>query len=129
MTNETDSVRIDKWLWAARFFKTRQLAAAAVKGGRVSLNGDRPKPAKAVQVGDELVITREALRYHVTVLKTGDRRVSAPLAQQMYEESAESIAAREERTAQIKAARIGMVRSEGRPTKRERRDLDRFRRR
>ncbi len=121
-------IRIDKWLWAARFFKTRQLAATAVKGGRVSLNGDRPKPAKAVHLGDALVITKESLRYHITVLELRDKRVSAPLAQAMYEESAASISARETRSAELKAGRIGMVRSDGRPTKRERRDLDRFKR-
>lgn len=122
--NADEGTRIDRWLWAIRLFKTRQIAAAAVKGGKVTLNGDRPKPAKLVRVGDELVVTKEGYRHHIKVLITGEKRVSAPIAATMYEESDASVAAREERSAQMKAANLGMVRGDGRPTKRDRRLLD-----
>lgn len=95
-----------------------------MKGGKVTLNGDRPKPAKLVRVGDELVVTKEGYRHHIKVLITGEKRVSAPIAATMYEESDASVAAREERSAQMKAANLGMVRGDGRPTKRDRRLLD-----
>lgn len=121
-------VRIDRWLWATRFFKTRQLAAGAVKGGKVSLNGDRPKPAKLVHIGDSVVVTRDSFRFELVVLKLGEKRVSAPLAQAMYEESTQSIAAREQRAAEIKANNQFTIRTEGRPTKRDRRLIDRFHR-
>ncbi len=122
--NADDGTRIDRWLWAIRLFKTRQIAAAAVKGGKVTLNGQRPKAAKLVHVGDSLVVTKEGYRHHIEVLKTGEKRVSATIAATMYQESEESLAAREERAATIKAANLGMVRGDGRPTKRDRRLLD-----
>ena len=120
-----DGVRIDKWLWAARFFKTRTLAADAVKGGRVELGEARVKPAKEVAVGDELKITIGQTRRTVIVRGVSDKRGPAKVAAPLYEETAESIAAREAAAEQRRlqspppGADLGM-----RPTKRDRRRLD-----
>ena len=124
-----DCVRIDKWLWAARFFKTRTLAADAVKGGRVELGGARVKAAKEVAVGDELKITIGQTRRTVIVRAISDRRGPAKEAVKLYEETAASIAARELAAEQRRlqspppGADLGM-----RPTKRDRRRLDSARR-
>ena len=91
-----DKVRIDKWLWAARFFKTRSMAAQAVAGGKVHLNDARIKPARLIQPGDELRIRRGELEFMVTVLALLDKRRPAKEAQLLYEESEESIAQREQ---------------------------------
>jgi len=120
-----DCVRIDKWLWAARFYKTRTLAADAVKGGRVELGGARVKAAKEVGVGDELRITIGQTRRTVIVRGVSDKRGPAPVAQALYEETPQSIAAREAAAEQRRlmspppGADLGM-----RPTKRDRRRLD-----
>ena len=119
------STRIDKWLWAARFFKTRTLAADAVKGGRVELGGARVKAAKEVAVGDELQITIGQTRRTVVVRGVSDKRGPAKVAVTLYEETPESIAAREAAAEQRRlmspppGADLGM-----RPTKRDRRRLD-----
>ena len=117
------TLRIDRWLWAARFFKTRSSAAAAVSGGKVQLNGQRTKPAKAVRTGDRLDVRRGDNRWEVTVLATASRRGPASEARTLYEELPESVERRvrerEERRERRLAA--GM----GRPTKRDRRMLDR----
>jgi ribosome-associated heat shock protein Hsp15 len=124
-----DCVRIDKWLWAARFFKTRTLAADAVKGGRVELGGARVKAAKEVAVGDELRITIGQTRRTVIVRGVSDKRGPAKVAVTLYEETPESIAAREAAAEQRRlqspppGADLGM-----RPTKRDRRRLDSARR-
>ena len=89
-----ERLRVDKWLWAARFFKTRSLAADAVEGGKVHVNGTRVKPARDVRVGDTLDITREGLTWRVEVLALSDRRGPARVAQTLYRETAESQAAR-----------------------------------
>lgn len=129
MSQKSDEgLRVDRWLWAIRLFKTRQLASTAIKGGKVSLNGQRPKPSRLVHPGDELIVTKEGFRYHIRVTGLADKRVSAPIAATLYEESEQSIAARADRAAQMKAGRLGMVQSEGRPTKRNRRILDDFKR-
>jgi ribosome-associated heat shock protein Hsp15 len=91
-----DKVRIDKWLWAARFFKTRFMAAQAVAGGKVHLNDARIKPARLIQPGDELRIRRGELEFMVTVLALLDKRRPAKEAQLMYEESEESISQRQQ---------------------------------
>ena len=120
-----DCVRIDKWLWAARFFKTRTLAADAVKGGRVELGGARVKAAKEVAVGDELRITIGQTRRTVIVRGVSDKRGPAKVAQTRYAETPESVAAREAAAEQRRlmspppGADLGM-----RPTKRDRRRLD-----
>jgi ribosome-associated heat shock protein Hsp15 len=127
MDGSSSPVRVDKWLWAARFFKTRGLAAEAVKGGRVHVNGRAAKPSKDVAVGDELEITVGENRFHVQVRGTAERRGSAAVAAQLYEETPESRAERERRAAErrLEAAAdpFGPQRA-GRPTKRDRRRLE-----
>lgn len=123
-----ERVRIDKWLWAARFFKTRSLATDAVAGGHVHVDGERVKPARDVKVGDRLEIRRGQTRFTVVVTALADRRGSATAAAELYEETPESIAAREQHREQRRLAKpIGADLSE-RPTKRDRRRLDALRR-
>jgi ribosome-associated heat shock protein Hsp15 len=120
--------RIDKWLWAARFFKTRGLATEAVTGGRVHVNGERVKPAKDVHEGDRIEITIDAVQRVLFVRALADKRGPAKVAQTLYEETAESIAKREAFAAQRKLARpLGADLGE-RPTKQARRRLDALRR-
>lgn len=116
-----ERIRLDKWLWAARFFKTRSLAAEAVSGGKVHVNEQRVKPARAINVGDVLEIRRGLDELVVVVEGLSDRRGPAKVAALLYCETADSIAEREERTAQRKFERMG-VRVDGhRPSSRERR--------
>ena len=122
-----DSVRIDKWLWAARFFKTRSLAAAAVNGGKVHLNGTRVKPARAVKRGDSLRIQRDPFEAEITVIELSDKRGPAKLARTLYEESEESIQKRNELAAQRRYERLSSG-PDHRPDKRGRRQLRRLQR-
>ena len=122
------SVRVDKWLWAARFFKTRALASEAVKGGHVELNGVRCKPARPVQVGDVLRIKRGMDVYEVTVLGLAEKRGSASIAQALYEESASSIKAREKTNEQRKLLAASAPAPAKRPDKKSRRQIIRFQR-
>ena len=123
-----ERVRIDKWLWAARFFKTRGAATEAVLGGHVQVNGARVKPARDVAVGDRLEITKAQERWTVVVAGLADRRGPASVAQALYEETPESAAERQKRRDERRLARpIGADLSE-RPTKRDRRRLDALRR-
>jgi len=123
-------VRLDKWLWAARFFKTRSLATEAVDGGKVELNGLRPKPAKLLKVGDSLRIRLGPHIHHVLVRGMAERRGPASVAQGLYEETAESIAARVKLNEQLRMAPAAFVYEEkGRPTKKDRRDLEELRER
>ena len=124
-----EGVRIDKWLWAARFFKTRSLAAEAVAGGRVHVNGERAKPAKLVHPGDVLEITKGAERWTVEVVALADRRGSATAAQALYTEREESRAAREQHALERRFARALGADLGARPTKQARRRLDALRRR
>jgi ribosome-associated heat shock protein Hsp15 len=119
-----DSLRIDKWLWAARFYKTRGLAAEAIDAGKVAINAIRAKPAKAVRVGDKLTIRRSPYVYELTVRAISARRGPASEAAQLYQESAESQQAREALSAQLKLGAID--RPIGRPSKRARRQIIRF---
>ena len=122
------SVRLDKYLWAARFFKTRSLASAAVAGGMVSVNGERAKASKAVKVGDELIVRRGPMTFTIVVRALGDKRRSAAEAQALYEETPESVARREEIAAMHRASALPDNRPRlGRPSKRDRRMIDRFR--
>lgn len=123
----TDPVRVDKWLWAARFFKTRSLAAEAIDGGKVAVNGERAKPAKVVRPGDELRLRLGPYEHILKVLGTSERRGPAPEAQRLYRETDASRAAREKLHWQLTKAAPAMEPAKGRPTKRDRRDLDRFR--
>jgi ribosome-associated heat shock protein Hsp15 len=124
-----DSVRLDKWLWAARFFKSRTLAAASVEAGRVLINGERAKPARATRVDDRLVITRDQERLELFVRGITETRRSAPLARLLYDETPESMI---ERAAAAERRRLYSDPSrdiEGRPTKRDRRMIQRLRER
>ena len=123
-----DRVRVDKWLWAARFFKTRGAATEAVVGGHVHVNGDRVKPAREVTAGDRLEIRRGQQRWTVIVKGVSDRRGPASVAATLYEETPESEAERRRRTEERRLARpLGADLAE-RPTKRDRRRLDALRR-
>lgn len=122
----SESVRIDKWLWAARFFKTRSMATDAVDGGKVKLNGDRVKPARAVKVGDRLEIDNGSTEWEVVVRDLADKRGSATIAQGLYDETERSIAERERRAEDRRLFREPGESIKGRPTKRDRRQIDRF---
>jgi ribosome-associated heat shock protein Hsp15 len=129
MTNPSvdELVRIDKWLWAARFFKTRSLAAEAIERGKVKVNGDRCKPARHVRGGDLLDIDNGSTEWQVRVLALSDKRGSATLARQLYAETEASL---QRRVAQAEQRKLFTEPSEslrGRPTKRDRRQLDRSR--
>ena len=117
-------MRLDKWLWAARFFKTRRLAVEAIEGGRVSVNGDRAKPAKEVRVGDELAIRRPPFEHRVVVKGLAAQRGSAAVAAQLFEETEESRARRAVLAAEMKS--LPQPRFPGRPTKKTRRDYERW---
>jgi ribosome-associated heat shock protein Hsp15 len=121
-----DPVRLDKWLWAARFFKTRALAADAIDLGRVEVNGDAAKRARLVHVGDRIRIRRPPHAQEVVVRALSDTRGPAPVAQALYEETAASIAAREALSAQLRASGSGLI-SDGKPGKRDRRLIDKWR--
>jgi ribosome-associated heat shock protein Hsp15 len=121
----SETVRIDKWLWAARFFKTRSLATDAVDGGKVRLNGDRVKPARGVKVGDTLVIDNGSTEWEVLVQDLSDKRGSAAIAQTLYSEIGQSIVKRQQQAEQRKFFREPGAALKGRPTKRDRRQLDR----
>jgi len=121
------SVRLDKWLWAARFFKTRRNAVDAISGGKVHLNGIRTKPAKNIQLGDELLITRENDRYQVEVIGLNDKRRPAKEAALLYQESDESIAARETEREMRKLNSSSIHHPDKKPNKKERRQMDKWR--
>lgn len=119
-----DEVRLDKWLWAARFYKTRSLAVDEIAKGRVEVNGQVAKPARSLKPGDRVELRRDGLSRTIKVLALSEMRGPAPVAQLLYEETAESIALREK---QVQERRFGAEPSQaieqGRPTKRDRRKL------
>jgi ribosome-associated heat shock protein Hsp15 len=119
-------VRVDKWLWAARFFKTRSLAQEAVDGGKVEVNGERAKRAKLVQAGDRVQLRQGAEFWNLTVLDIASRRGSAEVAATLYVESEESRAKRQALRDEMRSANTGFTYGEGRPGKRDRRELRRF---
>lgn len=121
----SDTVRIDKWLWAARFFKTRSLATDAVDSGKVRLEGERIKPARSVRVGDLLMVDNGATEWEVEVTGLAQQRGSATQAQTLYAETAASMAKRSQATEQRKLFREPGAALKGRPTKRDRRLRDR----
>jgi ribosome-associated heat shock protein Hsp15 len=121
-----ENVRIDKWLWAARFFKTRQLAIDAIDNGRVKAGGDRVKPARLVKLGDKLHIDNGSDEWEVLVVGLSDKRQAAPIARTLYEESPDSIARREKEADRRRLFREPGAEIKGRPTKRDRRTLDSF---
>ena len=120
-----EAVRVDKWLWAARIFKTRALAAEAIAGGRVHVNGVRVKASKEVRAGDSLEVTRErGLRMELVVRGVAERRGPAKEAVLLYEETPQSVEARERHAADMKLAGPPVARGGGRPTKRDRRRME-----
>jgi ribosome-associated heat shock protein Hsp15 len=124
MADETTKVRIDKWLWAARFFKTRSLATQAVDGGKVHCNGDRVKPARMLQVGDRLRVRQGPFEMDIAVLGLSERRGPASEAVLLYQETPDSISARAALKEQLRAEPV--FEGKGRPTKRDRRHIIRF---
>lgn len=120
-----ETVRIDKWLWAARFFKTRSLATTAVDAGRVKVGGDKVKPARSIRVGEVLKIDNGSTEWEVVVLGLSDVRRGAPEAQALYQETEASIAHRAQEAEKRKYFREPAAEIKGRPTKRDRRNLDR----
>lgn len=126
MHDDSDRVRLDKWLWAARFFKTRSLATEAVTGGKVEVNRERAKPAKAIKPGDEVRLRLGPYEHILIVRALADRRGPASVAQTLYEETEASRQARERTAEQLRLAPGTFVYEEkGRPTKKDRRELAR----
>jgi ribosome-associated heat shock protein Hsp15 len=123
-----EQVRLDKWLWAARFFKTRSAATEAVLGGRVHVNGARVKPSKDVRIGDVVEVTIGSAKRTVEVTGVSDKRGSASVAATLYTETAESLAAGEQHAIERRLARPPGADLGARPTKLERRRLDALRR-
>jgi ribosome-associated heat shock protein Hsp15 len=125
-SRQLDKVRLDKWLWAARFFKTRSLAKAAIEGGKVHLGGQRVKVSKEISVGDTLQIRQGWDEKVVLVISLSDQRRGAPEALLLYEETADSSAKREAEAEARKAAGGMIDRPANRPTKKQRRQIHRF---
>ncbi|WP_456418076.1 RNA-binding S4 domain-containing protein [Thiolapillus sp.] len=124
---EAEKMRLDKWLWAARFFKTRKLAAEAVSGGKVHLNGQRSKPGKEVHIGSRLLINKNGLEWDIEVLVLPKQRRPASEAMGFYAEPNESRERREKQLALLRAARVSApIHTEGRPSKKDRRLIHRF---
>jgi ribosome-associated heat shock protein Hsp15 len=123
---DRDRIRFDKWLWTARFYKTRVLAAQAIDAGQARLNDLRVKPAHWVRAGDEISVRKEGIVWEVEVIGISDQRGPAPQAAMLYRESAESAATRERELQQRRAAASAEPRFPGRPTKRQRRKLADF---
>ncbi len=127
MSTEDKRIRIDKWLWAARFYKTRAMAAAAVSGGKIDLNGGHTKSAKAMKAGDRMALRIGAYEWDITIVALSDRRGPATEAQKLYTETQQSQEARREKAAQLKAERQSApIYARGRPTKKERRHIHKF---
>ncbi|CAN5854401.1 RNA-binding S4 domain-containing protein [soil metagenome] len=127
-SGSSDKVRIDKWLWAARFFKTRSLAVDAIGGGKILVNDERVKPAKAVQAGDMVSIRLGPYQHVVLVVGLSERRGPAAAAALLYQETAASIDARAKLSEQLRMAPAAFVfEDKGRPSKKDRRDIERLR--
>ena len=122
-------VRLDKWLWAARFYKTRGLSAEAIDAGKIEVNGERAKRARLVQAGDRVKIRIGPYEHAITIKGVSEKRGSAPIAQALYEEDAESRKAREVMAAHVRAMNANTGYESGRPTKKDRREIERLRRR
>ena len=123
--NQQEKVRLDKWLWAARFYKTRALAKEAIEGGKVHCRGERCKPSKEPKVGDELVLRAGYDERTVVIEQLSAVRRGAPQAQLLYRETEESISARE-KAAELRKAGVLGIQTDGRPTKKQRRQIHRF---
>jgi ribosome-associated heat shock protein Hsp15 len=123
---DNQEIRLDKWLWAARFFKTRSLAAEAIAGGKVEINGERAKPSRLVRLGDKLEIRRGPYEWTIAVIAISRLRGPAQKAQLLYDESEESVHKREVTMAQMKLERPPDFDAPGRPSKRDRREIAKF---
>ena len=121
-----EKVRIDKWLWAARFFRTRALAKKAIEGGKIRVGGQRTKPSKEVKVGEVIIIRQGWDDKEVVVDNLSDQRRGAPEAATLYSETQDSLSQREKMTAERKAIRAGHQASAHKPSKKERRQIHRF---
>ncbi len=127
VSKNLEVVRLDKWLWASRFFKTRKNAVEAISGGKVHLNGARTKPSRNIHIGDELDITRDNYRYHVEVIALNDKRRPAKEAQLLYQESEKSIQARESEREMRKLNSASVHQADKKPNKKERRQINKWR--
>jgi ribosome-associated heat shock protein Hsp15 len=127
--DESSKLRLDKWLWAARFYKTRSLAAEAIETGKVEVNGERAKRSKQLQVGDTVRIRLGPYSHVVGVVALSEKRGPAKVAAALYEETAESQKAREALAVQLKATKPAFGYDRGRPTKKDRREIERLKRR
>jgi len=121
-----ERMRLDKWLWAARYFKTRSLATQAVDAGKVRLNGERAKPAREIKAGDRLQISLGECEWTLSVVGLSLQRGPAPVAQALYQEDPESMATRQQQMADRKLQANPAAEIKGRPTKRDRRQIRRF---
>jgi ribosome-associated heat shock protein Hsp15 len=119
-----EQTRIDKWLWSARFFKTRQIAIDAINAGRVYVNDERVKPAKTVKVGDAILVRKPPYEWCIVVTSVAEKRVAAKIAQTFYTETQDSLAARESLRKELKDLPPPVF--PGRPTKKDRRVIDKF---
>lgn len=128
MPSGPDKQRLDKWLWAARFFKTRAMATEAVNGGKVHLNGERVKPGRTIKPGDRLKITKGVMEFDVIIQDSSKQRRPAKEAQLLYEETEESQQLRKERLKMLKETSAHLPHSERRPSKKDRRQIVRFKR-
>ena len=126
MTEPLDSQRIDRWLWIARFFKTRSVAAQAVAGGKVQVDGDRVKPSRRIRPGDRLHVGRGLMEWDIVIMDLAPQRRPAKDAVNLYEETTASVARRTSEAEQRRQAAERRSRGLGRPTKRDRRDTDRL---
>lgn len=127
MADSAVSVRLDKWLWATRFYKTRAASAQAIRAGRVDVNGARAKPAKALAVGDRVRVRKSPYEFLITVRVLSEHRGRAVEAATLYEEDPDRKAARERLARQLRIAPTPSYEGKGRPTKRDRRELERLR--
>lgn len=119
-------MRLDKWLWCARFYKTRALAAAAIKNNKVKVDGDSVKPSRSIVTGANVVIRKTPFEYDIRIVKLSPNRLSGSLAALLYEETTASIARRKLLTTKLKSEAAAFPRTRGRPTKRDRRHIIRF---
>lgn len=124
--NEAAKIRIDKWLWAARFYKTRSLATEAINGGHVRINGERAKPSRTVNIGDELTLRKDVYEWVVIVTGVSSQRGPASVAQTLYQETEASQNARQQLAEQRRLNASHTIANAGRPDKRARRKIIRF---
>lgn len=120
------AIRLDKWLWAARFYKTRSQATEAIKGGKVHVDGNRVKPGKAAEIGQLVSINKSPQRFEIEIIALSDKRGNFTLAQTLYQETTESIKQREHETTLRTLANLSRPTSNRRPTKRDRRQIIQF---